>query len=82
MPSDAVWLGVLGLLGGWLTSRTGYVGHLTARVKDLEAGWNLMREAAEADALTKRAQGDHIDKLEAHIWSELPPPPPPRPEGV
>jgi hypothetical protein len=38
--------------------------------------------AREADALIKRAQGDHIDLLEAHIWKGEPPPPPPRPNFV
>ena len=29
-----------------------------------------------------RAQGDHIDVLEHHIWQGLGPPPPPRPAGI
>lgn len=56
------------------------------RIKDLEdrdAEWerrcNTLWTAREADALVKRAMGDHIDVLENHIWKRLPPPPPERP---
>ncbi len=59
------------------------------RIKDLEdrdAMWetrcNILWVAREADALVKRAQGDHIDILEDHIWRRKPPPPPPRPHSV
>lgn len=48
---------------------------LEGRVEDLEG-------KRQADALTKRAMGDHIDILEHHIWQQKPPPPPPRPPGV
>ena len=59
------------------------------RIKDLEdrdAMWearcNILWAAREADALVKRAQGDHIDVLEDHIWKRRPPPPPHRPSIV
>jgi len=59
------------------------------RIKDLEdrdAAWekrcDTLWTAREGDALVKRAMGDHIDVLEAHIWRQDPPPPPPRPVGV
>jgi uncharacterized membrane protein YccC len=42
---------------------------------------NLQR-LLEAKTLLIRAQGDHIDLLEHHIWQRLPPPPPPRPAGL
>lgn len=48
---------------------------LRARVAHLEA-------KAETDARIKRAMGDHIDILEAHIWARKDPPPPPRPDGI
>jgi len=58
------------------------VGHLLKRVADLEAGQLAIWAARENDAITKRAQGDHIDVLEDHIWKGKGPPPPPRPVGV
>lgn len=55
-------------------------------LEDRDAEWerrvNVLWAAREADALIKRAQGDHIDVLEAHIWDKKPPPPPPRPAGI
>lgn len=60
----------------------GLIGHVWKRVADLEAGYASLWAAREADAITKRAQGDHIDVLEDHIWKHKPPPPPPRPAGV
>lgn len=48
---------------------------LEGRVDDLEG-------KRQADALTKRKLGDHIDLLEAHIWDDKGPPPPPRPDGI
>lgn len=60
----------------------GLVGHIWKRVADLEASYSSLWSAREADAITKRKQGDHIDVLEAHIWRGDPPPPPPRPPGV
>ncbi|WP_159622663.1 hypothetical protein [Ruania rhizosphaerae] len=38
--------------------------------------------ARRADAVLIRAQGDHIDVLEAHIWARREPPPPARPQGA
>lgn len=52
------------------------------RIGTLESRTDALWAAREADALIKRAQGDHIDTLEDHIWKKLPPPPPPRPSGV
>lgn len=63
------------LVGAVFATLAAMMGHLWKRVTDLEA-------LREKDALTKRAQGDHIDVLEAHIWAGKPPPPPARPVGV
>jgi len=59
------------------------------RIKELEdrdAVWegrcNVLWAAREQDARIKRAQGDHIDVLEHHIWDRKPPPPPTRPSIV
>lgn len=56
--------------------------HQDAEVARLSAEQHRLWDARRADALTIRAQGDHIDVLEAHIWAGKPPPPPPRPPGV
>lgn len=48
----------------------------------LEARVDLLEDKRRADALAMRAQGDHIDVLEQHIWRGDPPPPPPRPAAV
>lgn len=53
-----------------------------ARIATLEARVDSLETKREADALLKRAAGDHIDVLEQHIWDRKPPPPPPRPPGV
>lgn len=58
------------------------LGHLVKRVADLEATHADLWTARESDALVKRAAGDHIDLLEAHIWARKDPPPPCRPKGV
>jgi hypothetical protein len=58
------------------------LGHLFKRMSDLEVAHAQLWAAREADALIKRAAGDHIDVLEHHIWEGLPPPPPCRPVGV
>lgn len=73
---------IVGLIGGILSSRVGVMGHLWGRIRDLEKDRDVLFERREADALVKRAQGDHIDVLEAHIWARKDPPPPPRPAGV
>lgn len=52
------------------------------RIATLEARTDNLWAAREADALVKRAQGDHIDALEDWIRAGKPPPPPPRPPGV
>lgn len=73
-------LGALGLLlGCWLTWLASGTSQLRARIADLETKYSGLWDAREADAKTKRAQGDHIDVLEDHIWQRLPPPPPARP---
>lgn len=63
----------------WLASGTS---QLRARVESLEAQAERLWAARRQDALLIRAQGDHIDVLEHHIWEQLPPPPPARPTGV
>ncbi|WP_291378855.1 hypothetical protein [Demequina sp.] len=75
--------------GSWLVARQSAANRYQQRIKDLEdrdAKWedrcNVLWAAREADALIKRAQGDHIDVLEDHIWHHKPPPPPPRPHIV
>ena len=59
-----------------------FIGKLIERVKTLEDGQRELWRLREEDAKVKRAQGDHIDLLEDHIWKQKPPPPPPRPAGV
>lgn len=46
-----------------------------ARIDELEA-------RLEEKSRLIRAQGDHIDVLEHHIWRGYGPPPPPRPAGL
>lgn len=70
------------LVVGILTAVGAILGHLWKRVTDLEAARDALFKLREDDALVKRAQGDHIDVLEAHIWARKDPPPPPRPVGV
>ena len=69
-------------LGAWLTWLASGSNRLQARVDSLEAKYAALWEARERDALIKRAQGDHIDVLEHHIWRQLPPPPPQLPDGI
>jgi hypothetical protein len=52
--------------------------HAASQDEQIERLWGARR----ADAVLIRAQGDHIDVLEAHIWQGLPPPPPARPQGL
>lgn len=59
-----------------------FAGALSARVASLEQRLAESDEKREADAITKRRMGDHIDVLESHIWKGLGPPPPPRPDGI
>ena len=61
--------------GAWVVAGAGRITRLEARIERLEA-------LREADAITKRQLGDHVDLLEHHIWDRKPPPPPPRPEGI
>lgn len=69
-------------LGGWLTWLASGASRLQARVDRLEDRQDQLWADRERDDLTKRAMGDHIDVLEAHIWDHKPPPPPTRPAGV
>lgn len=80
---------IVSMGGSWVVARQSAANSYLQRIKDLEARdaeWdkrcNVLWSAREADALTKRAMGDHIDELEAHIWHRKPPPPPARPPGV
>ncbi|MGC4151489.1 MAG: hypothetical protein QM628_00225 [Propionicimonas sp.] len=97
MTWDQLWpsivIALIGLTGVVYTARTGkrstdqgsqveLIGTLMERIKTLEAGQQELWRLREEDAKTKRAQGDHIDTLEHHIWQQKPPPPPPRPPGV
>lgn len=68
---------VIALAGSWFITRGD-----RQRLGVLEARTDSLWAAREADALIKRAQGDHIDTLEDHIRAGKPPPPPPRPTGV
>ncbi len=80
--SDSIALGVISAEGVLLVAIIALLGHVWKRVSDLEAAQAGLWTARETDALTKRAQGDHIDALEAHIWQRKGPPPPARPAGV
>jgi hypothetical protein len=64
------------------SSQVGFIEQLLARVDSLEKQVGGLWDARRADAVTLRAQGDHIDVLEQHIYRQLPPPPPPRPAGL
>lgn len=64
------------------STQVAFIEKLLARVESLEAQVQRLWDARGADALIKRAAGDHIDALEDHIRKQLPPPPPPRPPGV
>lgn len=75
--------------GSWLVARSAAHSQQLAvrqaerdRIVALESRVDSLEAKREADALTKRRQGDHIDVLEHHIWSGYGPPPPKRPEGV
>lgn len=59
-----------------------FTGRLLERVASLEGRVDGLEEKRRRDAGVIRAQGDHIDVLEAHIWKRLPPPPPARPDGL
>ncbi len=80
--SDSIALGVISAEGVLLVAIIALLGHVWKRVSDLESSYGVLWKEREADALTKRAQGDHIDTLEAHIWERKGPPPPKRPPGV
>lgn len=64
------------------STQVGFIDKLLTRVESLEKQVLSLWEAREKDASVKRAQGDHIDVLEQHIWQQLPPPPPSRPAGL
>ena len=64
------------------SSQVGLIQQLLSRVATLEGQVGDLWKARESDAAVKRAQGDHIDVLENHIWKRLPPPPPVRPPGI
>jgi hypothetical protein len=53
-----------------------------SRIEQLERRVTELEDKRAVDALVKRAMGDHIDVLEAHIIRGDGPPPPPRPPGV
>lgn len=53
-----------------------------SRIEQLERRVTELEDKRAVDALVKRAMGDHIDVLEAHINRGDGPPPPPRPPGV
>lgn len=55
---------------------------LMSRIQQLEERTDNLEKQRRRDALLIRAQGDHIDLLENHIWTKQPPPPPPRPSEV
>lgn len=78
---DWIALAVISAEGAVLVALVALIGHIGKRVSDLEASYASLWRDREADAITKRTQGDHIDILEAHIWARKPPPPPPRPAG-
>lgn len=57
-------------------------GHLWNRLRHTESTVRQLWNDREEDAVKKRKLGDHVDRLEHHIWNEKPPPPPERPEGL
>lgn len=65
------------LAGSWFITRGD-----RERIAVLETSNAALWEARRTDALTLRAQGDHIDTLEQWIYEGKAPPPPPRPNGV
>lgn len=65
-----------------LGERDAFIDRLSARLERVENRLAAAEDGNVAKALVIRAQGDHIDALEHHIWRQLPPPPPPRPSGV
>ena len=79
---DAMAVAVISAEGAVLVAVVGLLGHLLTRVTSLENSQRELWKLREADALTKRALGDHIDALEEHIRADKGPPPPPRPAGV
>lgn len=79
---DAIALAVITAQGVGLLGGAAVLGHVWKRLSDLEANQRELWGLREADAVTKRKLGDHIDVLEDHIWKGKGPPPPPRPEGV
>lgn len=64
------------------STQVGFIQQLLGRVATLESQVTELWQLREKDAQVKRAQGDHIDVLENHIWQRKPPPPPPRPTGI
>ena len=80
---------VVSLGGSWLVAHQTTMGREDSRlaaawerISALEERIGVLESKRDADALTKRAMGDHIDLLEHHIWQQKPPSPPPRPAGV
>lgn len=77
---------VVGAVGAVVAAIFGVLGvtqgHLWSRLKHTEEQVKEMWDNREADALKKRRLGDHIDRLEHHIWNEHPPPPPERPDDI
>ncbi|MDR2975302.1 MAG: hypothetical protein LBV00_11440 [Propionibacteriaceae bacterium] len=55
---------------------------LQERVAELDDRVTELEDKRRTDALTMRGMGDHIDRLERHIWASKGPPPPPRPPGL
>ncbi|NCT90264.1 hypothetical protein GXB85_04755 [Cellulomonas sp. APG4] len=65
-----------------IADREGLIDRLERRLQNVEARLEAAENGNVAKALVIRAQGDHIDVLEHHIWQGFGPPPPRRPEGV
>lgn len=65
-----------------IADRDDLISGLRQDVTELRGRVDTLEDKRRVDATLIRAQGDHIDTLEHHIWQGKPPPPPARPAGL